>query len=45
MHNPRLAKRYAKSLIDIAQEQNALDAILAAILDLDDVRHGGSPEG
>ncbi len=29
MHNPRLAKRYAKSLIDIAQEQNALDAILA----------------
>lgn len=28
MQNPRLASRYAKSLIDIAQEQNALEAVL-----------------
>jgi F-type H+-transporting ATPase subunit delta len=28
MQNPRLAGRYAKSLIDIAQEQNVLDAVL-----------------
>lgn len=28
MPNPRLASRYAKSLIDIAQEQNVLEAIL-----------------
>lgn len=28
MHNPRLATRYAKSLIDIAKEQNALDSVL-----------------
>jgi F-type H+-transporting ATPase subunit delta len=27
MQNPRLASRYAKSLIDIAQEQNVLEAI------------------
>lgn len=29
MQNPRLAARYAKSLLDIAMEQNNLDAILA----------------
>jgi F-type H+-transporting ATPase subunit delta len=29
MQNPRLASRYAKSLIDIAQEQNALEAVKA----------------
>lgn len=28
MQNPRLASRYAKSLIDIAQELNILDAVL-----------------
>lgn len=28
MQNPRLASRYAKSLVDIAKDQNALDAIL-----------------
>lgn len=28
MQNPRLASRYAKSLIDIAQEQNVLEAVL-----------------
>jgi len=27
MQNPRLASRYAKSLIDIAQEQNVLEAV------------------
>lgn len=27
MQNPRLASRYAKSLIDIAQEQNTLEAV------------------
>lgn len=27
MQNPRLASRYAKSLIDIAQEQNCLEAV------------------
>lgn len=29
MHNPRLAGRYAKSLLDIANEQNQLDPVLA----------------
>ncbi|MBL0145134.1 MAG: ATP synthase F1 subunit delta [Chitinophagaceae bacterium] len=29
MNNPRLANRYAKSLIDIATEQNQLDAVQA----------------
>ncbi len=29
MQNPRLASRYAKSLLDIAIEQNNLDAVLA----------------
>lgn len=29
MHNPRLAARYAKALIDIAKEQNQLDAVNA----------------
>lgn len=29
MQNPRLAGRYAKSLIDLAQEQNQLDAVCA----------------
>lgn len=28
MHNPRLAARYAKSLLDLAVEQNSLDATL-----------------
>lgn len=28
MQNPRLAARYAKALIDIAKEQNSLDAVL-----------------
>ena len=28
MQNPRLASRYAKALIDIAKEQNVLDAVL-----------------
>ena len=28
MQNPRLASRYAKSLIDLAQELNALEAVL-----------------
>jgi F-type H+-transporting ATPase subunit delta len=34
MQNPRLAGRYAKSLIDLAQEQNALDVINADMLGL-----------
>lgn len=29
MHNPRLAARYAKALIDIVQEQNQLEAVNA----------------
>ena len=29
MNNPRLANRYAKSLIDISIEQNKLEAIMA----------------
>lgn len=29
MHNPRLAGRYAKSLLDIANEQNQLEPVLA----------------
>lgn len=29
MRNPRLASRYAKSLLDLAIEQNVLDAVLA----------------
>ena len=29
MQNPRLASRYAKSLLDIAQEQNVLEAVKA----------------
>ncbi|RYD52950.1 MAG: ATP synthase F1 subunit delta [Sphingobacteriales bacterium] len=28
MQNPRLASRYAKSLLDLAQEQNQLDSVL-----------------
>jgi len=35
MQNPRLASRYAKSLIDIAQEQNNLDATLNDVKLLD----------
>lgn len=31
MQNPRLASRYAKSLIDLAKEQNSLDAVLKDI--------------
>ncbi len=34
MQNPRLASRYAKSLIELAQEQNALDAIYTDMLGL-----------
>jgi F-type H+-transporting ATPase subunit delta len=35
MNNPRLAGRYAKSLLDLAIEQNTLDAVLADIRKLD----------
>lgn len=37
MQNPRLAARYAKSLLDLAVEQNQLDATLADIKLLDEV--------
>ena len=37
MQNPRLAARYAKSLLDLAVEQNQLDATLADIKLLDQV--------
>jgi F-type H+-transporting ATPase subunit delta len=34
MHNPRLAGRYAKSLIDLAKEKNQLDLIYSDIVQL-----------
>jgi F-type H+-transporting ATPase subunit delta len=34
MHNPRLAGRYAKSLIDLAKEKNQLDLIYGDIVEL-----------
>ncbi|MFN9709785.1 MAG: ATP synthase F1 subunit delta [Bacteroidota bacterium] len=34
MQNPRLAGRYAKSLIDLAKEKNQLDVIHAVIIEL-----------
>lgn len=37
MQNPRLASRYAKSLLDLAVEQNSLDATLADVQLLDAV--------
>lgn len=37
MQNPRLAARYAKSLLDLAVEQNQLDATLADVKMLDAV--------
>jgi F-type H+-transporting ATPase subunit delta len=37
MQNPRLAARYAKSLLDIAVEQNSLDAIYSDMQGLDAV--------
>ena len=37
MQNPRLAARYAKSLMDIAIEQNSLDAMYTDMLGLQDV--------
>ena len=43
MNNPRLAGRYAKSLLDLAQEQNALDTTLADVQLLSDSVKG-SPE-
>ncbi len=36
MQNPRLAARYAKSLMDIAIEQNSLDAMYTDMLGLQD---------
>ena len=35
MTNPRLASRYAKSLLDLAVEQNSLDTTLADVQLLD----------
>lgn len=40
MQNPRLASRYAKSLLDLAQEQNSLDATLNDVKLLDAVSKG-----
>jgi len=37
MQNPRLAARYAKSLLDLAQEQNSLEATLNDVKILDNV--------
>jgi F-type H+-transporting ATPase subunit delta len=37
MQNPRLAIRYAKSLIDLAQEQNKLELVYADMKLLDDI--------
>lgn len=37
MQNPRLASRYAKSLLDLAVEQNQLDATLADVQQIDSV--------
>lgn len=40
MQNPRLAARYAKSLLDLAVEQNALDATLEDVRALNDTVKG-----
>lgn len=40
MQNPRLASRYAKSLLDLAKEQNSLDATLNDVKFLDAVSKG-----
>jgi F-type H+-transporting ATPase subunit delta len=40
MQNPRLASRYAKSLLDLAQEQNNMEATLADVKLLDAVSKG-----
>lgn len=40
MQNPRLASRYAKSLIDIAQEQNVLEAVKGDMELIAQVCHG-----
>ncbi len=40
MQNPRLASRYAKSLLDLAKEQNCLDAVLQDVKLLDTVNKG-----
>ena len=39
MPNPRLASRYAKSLMDIAVEQNSVEAVLNDLKTLDNVCH------
>jgi F-type H+-transporting ATPase subunit delta len=39
MQNPRLASRYAKSLLDLAVEQNSLEATLADMQLLDKICH------
>lgn len=39
MQNPRLASRYAKSLLDLAIEQNSLDATLKDVQLLDSICH------
>lgn len=40
MQNPRLASRYAKSLIDIAQEQNVLEAVKMDMEMISKICHG-----
>ena len=40
MNNPRLAGRYAKSLLDLAIEQNTLDAVLADVKQLNAITKG-----
>ncbi|HQE12858.1 MAG TPA: ATP synthase F1 subunit delta [Flavipsychrobacter sp.] len=40
MQNPRLASRYAKSLLDLANEQNSLETTLADITLLDTISRG-----
>ncbi len=42
MLNPRLASRYAKSLIDLAVEQNSLEATLQDVQLIDATIHGSS---
>lgn len=39
MQNPRLATRYAKSLLDLAVEKNSLDAVLKDMQLLNDICH------
>ena len=40
MQNPRLAARYAKSLLDLAVEQNSLDATLKDVQTIDETIRG-----